>query len=367
MQINSLFQVAARHAKEPGLFAMADRLMFIPDLFHFWLSGELTTERTIASTGAMLSLQSGNWDTELLDELGIPSQMLGPIIEPGSVIGELREEIANAAGFQNPVQVIAPASHDTAAAVAAIPVVDPGQSWAYLSSGTWSLLGAETDRPYPTDAACDAPFTHERGLDGTFRFLKNIGGLWLIQELRREMVEKGDTVTFAELTDNARNADPFRTLIDPNDARFAAPGGMATKIRRFADETDQPEPETVGDLVRCCLDSLALCYRHTVDLLESILGKKIGALYIVGGGIQNELLNEITAATMQRPVVCGPVEATAAGNLLVQAMGAGEIADGAEIRQIVARSFETRRYKSKPDTLPDGVYQKYINLVSVRK
>ncbi len=366
MAINSLFQVVARHEREPGLFAAAQRLMFIPDLFHFWLSGELTTERTIASTSAMLALDSGDWDTTLLKQLGLPTQMLGPIIEPGTVIGNLRDEIAEVAGLDYPIQVIAPATHDTASAVAAIPVTDPSKRWAYLSSGTWSLLGAELDAAHPTDAACDAPFTHERGLDGSFRFLKNIGGLWLVQELRRELNEKGESVSFAELTDYARNADPFRTLINPNAARFAAPGKMAAKIREFADETGQPEPETVGDLVRCCLDSLALCYRHTVDLLESILGEKIEVLHVVGGGIQNELLNEITATTMQRPVICGPVEGTAAGNVLVQAMGAGQISDQQEIRQIVARSFETKRYKAKRETLPAGVYEKYQALVAVK-
>ena len=346
MDINSLFQVAARFEKEPGLFQEAHRLMFMPDLFHFWLSGEMTTERTIASTSGMLELESGNWDFELMQQLGIPTHMLGPIIDPGDVIGNLREEISDVTGLDRDVKIIAPGTHDTASAVAAVPVV--GQSsatgWAYLSSGTWSLLGAELDSPFVSDQSCAAPFTNELGLSGTTRFLKNIAGLWLVQELRREQIALDEEVSFSELADQANNAEPFRTLIDPNAPQFAAPGQMAEKIRSFALETQQPEPETLGDLVRCCLDSLGLCYRHTVDMLESILGKQMEVLHIVGGGTNNRLLNQITAATMQRPVVCGPVEATAIGNVLIQAMGCGELDGPKQIREVVARSFELETY-----------------------
>lgn len=344
MQINSLFQVAARHEKEPGLFEVADRLLFIPDLFHFWLSGEITNERTIASTSSMLALATGEWDVELMEMLGIPVHMLGPLIDPGTEIGLLRDEIASAIGAPRDLKVIAPGSHDTASAVAAVPAIArkkrPGTNWAYLSSGTWSLLGVELDRSFASSESCAAPFTNELGLAGTTRFLKNIAGLWLVQELRRERWEHGEEISFGELVEEARNAEPFRTLINPNASQFASPGGMAEKIREFAVQSNQPEPETLGDLVRCCLDSLALCYRHTVDSLESVLSTKVVALHIVGGGINNTLLNEITAATMQRPVICGPVEATAIGNVLTQAMGCGELADLDEIRAVVARSFE---------------------------
>ncbi len=367
MAINSLFQVAARFQNEPGLFEAAHRLLFMPDLFHFWLSGEMTTERSIASTSGMLALESGNWDKKLLRELGIPTHILGPIIEPGTVIGSLREEIANAAGIENEIQVIAPASHDTASAVAAIPVLDPGKSWAFLSSGTWSLLGAELGKPFASPQSCAAPFTNERGVDGSVRFLKNIAGLWLVQELRRELEQKGDKISFAELADEARNADAFRTLIDPNDPRFAAPGEMAKKIRAFASETDQPEPETIGDLVRCCLESLALCYRHTMDQLESVLATKFDVLHVVGGGVNNEFLNELTALALDRPIICGPVEATATGNLLVQAMGCGNISTLKELRQIVARSFDLQHLEANHefelDEISPEVFKFYQQLI----
>jgi rhamnulokinase len=339
MSLNTLFQVAARHEREPRLFDAARRLLFLPDLFHYWLSGELSTERTIASTSSMLNVYSGDWDRELLDELGLPTHMLGPIAEPGTTAGQLRKELCEASGLPTSVQVILPPSHDTASAVAAVPATGD-QSWAYLSSGTWSLLGAEIDAPIASDAARQVPFTNERGINGTVRFLKNIAGLWLLQELRRELEARGERREYAELVREAERAQPQRTLVDPNHAEFACPGNMAEKIRKCARDLGQPVPESVGQMIRCCLESLAQCYRETTDQLETILGRPIEVLHLVGGGTKNQLLNRLTAEAMGRPVVCGPVEATAVGNLLVQAMGCGEIADHAELRAIVARSFD---------------------------
>lgn len=367
MPINSLFQVAARLEKEPGLFAAAHRILFIPDLIHFWLSGKMTTERTIASTSSMLGLKTGEWDLELMEKVGIPPHILGPLIDPGEVIGTLRDELAQATGLPNDVKVIAPGSHDTASAVAAVPHVpsDPQDGWAYLSSGTWSLLGAELKQSFASRQSCAAPFTNELGLAGTTRFLKNIAGLWLVQEIRRQRIAEDEEISFAELAEHAANAEAFRTLINPNAPQFAAPGDMAEKIRAFALETKQPEPETVGDLVRCCLDSLALCYQHTLELLESVLNRQFEVLHIVGGGTHNRLLNEITAATIGRPVVCGPVEATAIGNVLAQAMGCHELGGLGEIRRVVSRSFELETFT--PDDSDIGVtealLERYRHLV----
>jgi rhamnulokinase len=339
MSLNTLFQVAARHEREPRLFDAAERLLFLPDLFHFWLSGELTTERTIASTSSMLNVHTGNWDRELLEQLSLPTHILGPIAEPGTTAGRLRQELCEATGLSAAVQVILPPSHDTASAVAAVPATGD-KSWAYLSSGTWSLLGAEIEAPIATEAARRVPFTNERGINGTVRFLKNIAGLWLLQELRRELEARGERRDYAELVREAECAEPHRTLINPNHAEFACPGNMSEKIRHRARELDQPIPENVGQLIRCCLESLAQCYRETTDQLEAVLGRRIEVLHLVGGGSKNQLLNQLTAEALDRPVICGPVEATAIGNLLVQAMGYGEIANPAELRAIVARSFE---------------------------
>jgi rhamnulokinase len=339
MSLNTLFQVAGRFEREPGLFDAAERLLFLPDLIHYWLSGEMAVERTIASTSSMLNVHTGEWDTELLDRLGLPTHVLGPIVEPGTSLGRLRPELCAATGAPETVRVILPPSHDTAAAVAAVPAqAEP--SWAYLSSGTWSLLGVEIDAPIATVEARQVPFTNERGADGKVRFLKNIAGLWLLQELRRELTTQGERRDYAELVLEAERAETMRTIIDPNHGDFASPGNMAEKIRKFAQDSGQPVPETVGQLIRCCLESLAHCYRETTDQLEAILGQRIEVLHLVGGGTQNHLLNRLTAEAVERPVVCGPVEATAVGNLLVQAMGCQEVADYTELRAIVARSFD---------------------------
>jgi len=336
---NTLFQLAARHEAEPRLLEAAKHLVFLPDLFHYWLSGEIATERTIASTSSMLTVETGQWDIDLLKDLGLPTDLLGSIVEPGTALGTLRQEIAETTGAPAGVQVITPASHDTASAVAAVPATDNKTNWAYLSSGTWSLLGAELDQPITSASARRAPFTNERGVKGTIRFLKNIAGLWLVQALRSELQQRGDQSDFANLVQEARDAESGRTLIDPNHPDFASPGNLEEKIRRFARETQQAEPETVGQMVRCCLESLAFCYGRTLSQLESVLGRPMEVLHIVGGGAKNSLLNELTAAAVERPVITGPVEATAIGNLLVQAMGCGELSGLSELRQIVAHSF----------------------------
>ncbi|MFT7629875.1 MAG: rhamnulokinase [Mariniblastus sp.] len=371
MAINSLFQVAARLEQEPQMFDVAHRLLFMPDLLHFWLSGEMTTERTIASTSGMLALETGDWDLELMDKIGIPTHVLGPLIDPGTVIGTLREEVARSVGASAEIKIIAPGAHDTASAIAAVPrVTDETTSgeWAYLSSGTWSLLGAELNHSFASAAACAAPFTNELGLSGTTRFLKNIAGLWLVQEVRRERVEQGEEVSFAEMAALAADVEPFRTLVDPNAAQFASPGNMADKIQAFAVVTGQPIPKTLGELVRCCLDSLGLCYRHTVDKLEYVLNIKIETLHIVGGGINNRLLNEITAAALQRPVICGPVEATAIGNVLTQAIGCGRLDGLEDVRAVVARSFEPETYLPAADggiSVSDEVFERYRMMADV--
>jgi rhamnulokinase len=274
-----------------------------------------------------------------MDSLGLPTHILGPIVEPGTTLGTLRPELCDVTGAPPSLKVILPPSHDTASAVAAVPAIGD-QSWAYLSSGTWSLLGVELAAPIATAAAREVPFTNERGLNGTIRFLKNIAGLWLLQELRRELEASGERRDYAELVKEAQLAEPQRSIVDPNHADFACPGNMGAKIRACVERSGQPVPETVGQLIRCCLESLAHCYRETTDQLEQILGRRIDVLHIVGGGTKNQLLNQLTAEALGRPVICGPAEATAIGNLLVQALGCGEVSDHAELRSIVARSFE---------------------------
>ena len=362
MSLNTLFQVAARHEKEPGLFGAAKHFVFLPDLFHFWLSGEIANERSIASTSSMLDVNTGGWDVALLQQLGLPTEMLGKIVESGTALGTLRNEVATETGASPNIKVVTPACHDTASAIAAVPVTTD-QPWAYLSSGTWSLLGAELDKPIATPEALKVPLTNERGVDGSIRLLKNIAGLWLVQELRRELQQSGEEISFGEMVDLARAAEPFRTIVDPNFGEFGSPGNMRQKLSDFASNSGQPAPTTTGQYVRCCLESLALCYAQTLDQLEGILGNKVDVLHIVGGGTQNGLLNELTATASGRPVVTGPVEATAIGNVLIQAVGCGKLANLAEVRQVVSNSFEVNTVEPSTDDALATARERYSQLV----
>lgn len=366
MPFNTLFQLHAIKTAEPQMLNAAARLLFLPDLFHYWLSGEQAAERTIASTAAMLDLESADWDRGLLEQLGIDPGLLPTIVDPGDQVGVLRGELASEVDAPAGVRVIAPASHDTASAVAATPAAGGDQNWAYLSSGTWSLLGAELQRPFATLESGRAPFTNERGVGGTIRFLKNIAGLWLVQELRREFAGQGRDRSFAELADLAAKAEPFRTLINPNRPELAAPGDMTPRVRRLAMEAGQPAPETDGEYVRCCLESLALCYHQTASELSRFTGRPVERLHVVGGGSRNQLLNELTAGAMRCEVLVGPTEATAIGNALVQAMGCGVVADLAEVRAIVARSLPMEKVSPLGDESQwDEAKQRYAKVLEV--
>lgn len=348
LPFNTLFQVCGRQRHAPELVPPSGRVQLMPDLMHYVLSGRTSNERTNASTGAWLTAGAGEWDGELLDSLDLPRELFGPLIDPGARLGGLRPSLAEELGVPASIEVVVPATHDTASAIAAVPAVDaaPG-TWAYLSSGTWSLLGMELSEPVTRPEALAGGFTNELGVPRsgkpTVRFLRNIGGLWLIQELQRDLAKRGVVHGFSELAELAEAAEPFRTVVDPNAEDLAAPGESVAKLARHAERTGQPVPETPGQLARCCLDSLAMCYAETIDRLERVTGGEVGALYAVGGGIQNKLLNRLTAAAIERPMFVGPVEATAVGNLLVQAMGLGLIGDLDEVREVVARSFPVER------------------------
>lgn len=352
LPFNTVFQLdAVRHA-EPAMLEAAERLLFLPDLFHYWLSGEPTTERTIASTGSLLNVHSGEWDQELLNQVDLPNGIFGKLVEPGTQVGTIRDALAHETGSPRGLRVIAPACHDTASAIAAAPVADAGAHWAYLSSGTWSLLGAELASPCVNDAALEGSFTNERGVGSTIRFLKNIAGLWLVQELRREWADAGEAYGFGQLVELAEAAQPLRTLVDPNDESLAAPGAMTPRLDALAAQSHQPVPETPGQYVRCCLESLALTYAQTASCLFGATGSSIERLYVVGGGTKNVLLNRMTAAAMDCPVLTGPAEATAMGNALVQAIGCGTLDGLGSLRKVVARS--TAVDEAKPVGEPDS-------------
>jgi rhamnulokinase len=358
MALNTLFQVMARHNSEPALLEQADKLVMMPDLFHFFFTGNAVVESTIASTTSMTNPQSGTWARGFLAGLGLPTHMLGEIVPTGTVIGELLPHVAKHVGADAGLRVIAPASHDTAAAVAAVPA-GADNTWCYISSGTWSLMGAELTEPCLTDAAREANFTNEGGVGGSIRFLKNIIGLWLVQECRRAFEKDGQEIDYAELSAAAAAAEPFRTLLNPDHEPFVLPGDMPDKIASFARSTGQPVPASHGQFVRACLETLALTYRRTLNKLEEVTGKRFEVVHIVGGGGKNDLLNQMTADATGRRVVVGPEEATAAGNVLTQAMGDGEVGDLNQIRSIVTASYHPRAFVPQDSAGWDAAFKRF--------
>jgi rhamnulokinase len=363
MALNSLYSLYAQQLADPGALAAAKRLLFMPDLIHYWLSGEMAVEATIASTSQMVDCHTGTWAREMLAELGLPTHILPSTVSPGTCVGTIRPQLAGDTGLPGDLKVVAPASHDTASAIAAVPAAKDS-SWCYLSSGTWSLLGAELDAPCVSPAAQAAMFTNELGVLGTTRFLKNIPGLWLVQECRRDLARKGHELDYAGLTQLASQARPLETLVDPEHASFQSPGDMLAKIATLAADSGQPVPQSPGQFVRCCLESLALAYRDKLVALETILDRRFDVIHVVGGGGKNELLNQMTADATGRRVVVGPYEATALGNALVQAMAAGDVRDLDELRRIVANSFELTTFEPTRTAKWEHAAERFASLVT---
>ena len=363
MEINTLYQVLAMHQRDPELLRMADLFLMMPDFFHWCLCGSRVVEFTNATTTQFFHPTNRDWSFDLLHRFGVPTDMLPKIVNPGTKLGPLREDVAQRTGLPR-IQVVAPATHDTGSAVAAVPTENTGRAdWAYISSGTWSLMGAEVDQPVLTDKALERNFTNEGGIDGTYRLLKNIMGLWLVQECRRSFVRNGKTLDYAELTQLASAAPAFRSLVDPDHARFLAPADMPTAIHGYCDEHGQPTPENEGQFIRCALESLALKYRMVLGWLEELTETRVTVIHIVGGGTQNELLNQFTADACGRPVITGPVEATALGNVLVQARTAGEVGSLAEIRDVVRASSEMKRYEPRETAAWDAANERFKELL----
>jgi rhamnulokinase len=360
MRFNTLFQLLALQRDRSPLLDMADTLLFMPDLFHYFFTGIKVNEYTDASTSQMLDPRTRSWAYELIRAFGLPVEVLGTLVQPGTVLGPLRTSIVGETGM-HAAPVIAPASHDTASAIAAVPAT--ASSWAYISSGTWSLMGVELRQPLVSDAALAANFTNEGGVGGTTRFLKNIMGLWLVQECRRAWERTGTTYSYDDLTRQAEAAKPFASLVDPDDTSFILPANMPAALATFCRRTGQPEPDGAGGTVRCALESLALCYRWVLERLETLTGQRAEVIHIVGGGSQNALLNQFTADACNRPVLAGPVEATAIGNVLVQALGLGVLASLADAREVVCRSFEVRIFAPH---LPDAWQAPYERFRSFR-
>ena len=354
LPFNTIYQLLALRASNSPLLEMAETMLMMPDLLGWLLTGRRAGERTDASTTQLLDPRKGTWSDELCAGLGIPRAILPDLIEPGTELGPLRKSVLEELGLSRPVAVIAPATHDTASAVVAVPAqsglpaaAPSPPDWCYLSSGTWSLLGVEIPRPVINAQTMGYNFTNEGGVAGTIRLLKNIMGLWLVQESRRTWARAGREWSYEELTARAQVAPRFSALVDPDDPSFLAPGDMPARLSAYCQRTNQPPPADEGALVRCCLESLALKYSWAIDKLEKILGTTIRTIHVVGGGAKNAPLCQFTADACNRPVHAGPVEATAIGNILMQALARGRLGSLTELREVVARSFPVTVYEPR--------------------
>ncbi len=357
MALNTIYQLAA---EPPERLAKAKQLLLIGDAFNYYCSGVAKNELSLASTTQLYNPRTESWSKKLLGALGLREEMFAPIVPSGTKLGKLKAELAKETGLPQ-VEVIASCSHDTGAAVAAVPA--GAGNWAYLSSGTWSLMGVECPHPVITDQGRDANVTNEIGFGGSVRLLKNIVGLWVVQECRRDWAKQGREFDYGTLTKLASEAKPFASLINPADPRFVSPDDMPAKIVAFCKETGQPVPETPGAFVRCALESLALSYRVTLRRLEAIIGKRIETLNIVGGGSQNLLLNQFAANSLQIPVLAGPTECTALGNILVQAIALDHLPSLTAAREVVRNSFEVTTVKPQAPTEWDAAFARFEKLV----
>ena len=359
MELNTVYQLLSMVESRHPVLDAAETLLFMPDLFHFLLTGIRKSEYTIASTSQMLNAHAREWDIALFTQLGLPRQIMPDIILPGSAVGPLRDEVQMETGLRVE-QVIAPASHDTASAVAAVPAAK-NDAWAYLSSGTWSLLGVELTDPLINAETLKKNYTNEGGINGSIRFLKNVTGMWLVEECRKQWQKENDC-SYEQLIREAEQCDPFRSLLIVDDPEFHNPADMTASIQQFCRKSNQPVPETQGQFIRCILESLALRYREVLRDIHQLTGKNLEILHVVGGGCRNSLLNQYTADACGIPVFAGPVESTAIGNVLIQAIAAGQLASIEQGRALVARSFPVREFLPADTGIWDEAYDRFEKL-----
>lgn len=355
MNFNSLYQLDTLRRNNDSALAAADKLLFMPDALSYLLTGEMVTEYTIATTAQLVNAGTRRLEPALLEALGLTEEHFGRFVYPGETVGVLTKEVQTITGL-GAIPVIAVAGHDTASAVAAVPALS--RNFAYLSSGTWSLLGVETDAPVINEKTEALNFTNEGGVDGTIRLLKNICGMWLLERCRCDWEE----VSYAELIAEAEACEPFRSLINPDDALFANPMNMEQAIRTYCADHRQPVPETRGQVVRCIFESLALRYRQVLDDLRELSPRPVEVLHVIGGGSRNELLNQWTANALGIPVVTGPSEATAIGNVMIQALAAGTASDVASMRQLINRSIPLKTFAPADVEVWEAAYSKFQQL-----
>lgn len=352
---SSLHLLAEARKKSPALLE-AERLLFVPDLLAYWLTGRQAVERTVASTSQLLNPRTGDWAWEVIDALGLPRNIFGEIVAPGTVLGPVRDAVAAFIGKVG-IPVVATACHDTASAVAGIPMRGGGNLW--LSSGTWSIMGIETSEPVTNEMALERGFCNELGVNGSVRFLKNIAGLWLIQECKRQWELDGESLNYATLENMAQAAEPFSAFIDPDDPVFASPGGMPEKIRAWCEKSGQKAPQDKGTILRVATDSLALKYRVVFESAKLLTGMDFQRLHAGGGGTKDVALCRATANALGIEVVAGPVEATSCGNVITQMIGTGHLPDLQAGRELIRRSFEFRSYQPQDTSAWDAAFSKF--------
>lgn len=358
---NSSLHLLAQRLRNPELLAGASTLLFVPDILAYWLTGVKAVERTIASTSQLLNPRTGGWAFDVIETLGLPKGIFGKIVLPGAILGNLRPELKATLGRRDIPLVVAP-SHDTASAVAGIPI--SGEETLWLSSGTWSIMGVELRQPITTPEALELGFCNELGIAGTVRFLKNIAGLWLIQECKRQWDSEGSGHSFGELAEMAAAAEPFTAFIDPDDAVFASPGEMPAKIREFCGKTGQAVPESIGQVLRVATESLALKYRYVYENIIRLTGRDFTRLHAGGGGIQNEMLCQATANALGIEVIAGPVEATSCGNIITQMIATGEITGFAAGRALIRESFDFVIYSPEDTGTWEKAYRDFLRIIS---
>jgi len=336
MQLNTLYQLLSLSSRNSPLLQIADKILMVPDLINYWLSGKAVAEFTEATTSQCYDSRNGEWSEEIISAMGFPRHLFPEIVPPGTVLGPLRKSVASELDCN--VMVVAPATHDTGAAVSAIPAESDDLIW--ISSGTWSIIGMNTPVPVINELSFQNNFTNEGGVNGTYRFSKNVTGLWIVQQCRHQWQNEGKNYSYSELTEMAHKSPHLKSFVDPDFSEFIQPGNMVEKIKTYCNKTAQPVPENDGEVIRAILQGLALRYRYTIEKLEEVSGKKTTTVHIVGGGTKNWLLNQFAADALARKVITGPVEATAIGNLMAQAIAIGDIASWKEGAAVIRSSFD---------------------------
>ncbi len=360
MELNTLFQLISLKKYRPWMLERADKMLFMPDLFGYMLTGKMCAEYSIASTSQLIDLDKRTWSKEILDAFGIKESVFAPLVQPGTVLGELSKEVCEECGV-DPVPVISVCGHDTQSAITSVPCEDG--DFAFLSSGTWSLFGTELDKPIVNETSMNINITNEGGFDGSTGFLKNIIGLWLIQESRRQWKREGKEYFYADLEKLALAAEPFKCFIDPDAPEFVPHGNIPERVREFCRKTGQYVPETVGEIMRCIYESLAMKYRLTFEKLRECTERDYPVIHVIGGGTKDGLLCQMTANSCDRTVKAGPIEATVMGNVAVQLMSDGSVKNIGQARKIVADSSELKTFEPKDTDKWAGAYEDFLKVV----